>query len=120
MDAKNSGYPSIRIEGFNCNALDMASSAAAIAGITVLAGIYVSVGALLSLLLAVLYMPSFFREQLLLALHRSSAFQFSHVHLANSLFFISNDVQAFHAAYKKYGAGRFVGLTVGNEVSRLS
>lgn len=81
MDAKNSGYPSIRIEGFNCNALDMASSAAAIAGITVLAGIYVS-GT-----------------------------------IASSTTSIDNDVQAFHAAYKKYGAGRFVGLTVGNEVN---
>ena len=31
----------------------------------------------------------------------------------------SNDVQTFRAAYAKYGAGRYVGLTVGNEVCCL-
>jgi hypothetical protein len=43
-DARNTGFGSIRITGFDCNALDMASSAAAAAGIKVLAGIYVAVG----------------------------------------------------------------------------
>lgn len=44
--AKNNGYKSIRITGFDCNALDLASSAAAGQGLTVLAGIYVSVSPL--------------------------------------------------------------------------
>ncbi|KAM6489163.1 glycoside hydrolase family 17 protein [Amanita muscaria] len=30
---------------------------------------------------------------------------------------INNDVQAFRKAYAKYGAGRYIGLTVGNEVN---
>jgi hypothetical protein len=30
---------------------------------------------------------------------------------------LSNDVQTFRAAYAKYGAGRYVGLTVGNEAN---
>ncbi|KAF8896658.1 hypothetical protein BD779DRAFT_1497114 [Infundibulicybe gibba] len=41
--AKASGFTSIRVTGFDCNALDLASSAAAAAGMTVLAGIFVSV-----------------------------------------------------------------------------
>ncbi|TEB25691.1 glycoside hydrolase [Coprinellus micaceus] len=40
--AKSNGFSSIRILGFDCNALDFASSAAAGAGISVLAGIYFS------------------------------------------------------------------------------
>lgn len=43
FDAKNAGFASIRILGFDCGALDMASSAASAAGIKVLAGIYISV-----------------------------------------------------------------------------
>jgi len=42
-DAKSQGFGAIRIVGFDCNALDLASSAAAAAGIQVMAGIYVSV-----------------------------------------------------------------------------
>lgn len=80
-DAKNSGFNSIRITGFDCNALDLASSAAAAAGIQVLAGIYVT-GT-----------------------------------IASSITQINNDVQTFRAAYARYGAGRFVGLTIGNEVN---
>ncbi|KAF8071608.1 glycoside hydrolase superfamily [Lyophyllum atratum] len=41
-DAKNTGFKSIRITGFDCNALDLASSAAAAAGIQVMAGIYIT------------------------------------------------------------------------------
>ena len=42
-DAKQQGFGAIRIEGFDCDALDRASSAAASVGIKVLAGIYASV-----------------------------------------------------------------------------
>ncbi|KAF5327715.1 hypothetical protein D9619_004676 [Psilocybe cf. subviscida] len=80
-DAKSQGFGAIRIIGFDCNALDMASSAAAAAGIKVMAGIYVQ-GT-----------------------------------IAQGLTGINNDVQTFRAAYAKYGGGRFVGLTVGNEVN---
>jgi len=80
-DAQGQGFESIRIIGFDCNALDMASSAASAVGIQVLAGIYVA-GT-----------------------------------IADGLVGINNDVQTFRAAYAKYGAGRFVGLTVGNEVN---
>ncbi|KAG6826196.1 hypothetical protein H0H92_000758 [Tricholoma furcatifolium] len=41
-DAKNNGFESIHIEGFDCNALNLASAAAAAAGLQVLAGIYAS------------------------------------------------------------------------------
>ncbi|KDQ08099.1 glycoside hydrolase family 17 protein [Botryobasidium botryosum FD-172 SS1] len=80
-DARNTGFTSIRIEGFDCNALDMASSAAAAAGLQVMAGIYVN------------------------------------GNIAQGMVGINNDVQTFVAAYKKYGAGRYIGLTVGNEVN---
>ncbi|KAF8886060.1 glycoside hydrolase superfamily [Gymnopilus junonius] len=40
-DVKEQGFTAIRIEGFDCKALDMASSAAAAAGLQVLAGIWV-------------------------------------------------------------------------------
>ncbi|KAH9481813.1 Cell surface mannoprotein MP65 [Psilocybe cubensis] len=73
-DAKSQGFKIIRIIGFDCNALDLASSAAASAGLQIMAGIYAQ-----------------------------SVNEF-------------NDVQTFRAAYTKYGAGRYVGLTVGNEV----
>jgi exo-beta-1,3-glucanase (GH17 family) len=43
VDAQAVGMKSIRIVGFDCNALDLASSAAAQAGIQVLAGIYIPV-----------------------------------------------------------------------------
>ncbi|KAG5726751.1 putative family 17 glucosidase SCW11 [Termitomyces sp. T112] len=81
-NAKNSGFKSIRITGFDCNALDLASSAAAAVGIQVLAGIYASGGT-----------------------------------IAASLTQINNDVQTFRTAYAKYGSGRYVGLTIGNEVN---
>lgn len=42
-DAKSSGFKSIRLTGFDCNALDLASSAAAPLGLTILAGIFYSV-----------------------------------------------------------------------------
>ncbi|KAJ6525579.1 glycoside hydrolase superfamily [Mycena vulgaris] len=79
-DAKSLGMVSIRILGFDCNALDLASAACAQAGISLLAGIYIdgSVGGAITQ--------------------------------------INNDVQTFRAAVAKYGAGRYVGLTVGNEV----
>jgi len=80
-DAKNAGFHAIRVTGFDCNALDLASSAAASTGLQVLAGIFVS-GT-----------------------------------IASGLTQINNDVQTFRAAYAKYGAGRYVGLTVGNEVN---
>ncbi|KAG6816638.1 hypothetical protein H0H87_004384 [Tephrocybe sp. NHM501043] len=81
-DAKKSGYKSLRITGFDCDALSLASSAAAANGLMVLAGIYASgdtIGA--------------------------------------SIQQIDNDVQAFRDAYAKYGADRYVGLTIGNEVN---
>jgi putative flippase GtrA len=31
--------------------------------------------------------------------------------------FVSNDVQTFRDAFKKFGAKRYAGLTIGNEVS---
>ncbi|KDQ08100.1 glycoside hydrolase family 17 protein [Botryobasidium botryosum FD-172 SS1] len=80
-DAKNAGFSSIRIEGFDCNALDLASSAAASVGLQVMAGIYVN------------------------------------GNIAQGTAGINNDVQTFITAYKKYGAGRYIGLTVGNEVN---
>ncbi|KAJ7152364.1 glycoside hydrolase superfamily [Mycena filopes] len=79
-DAKGLGMVAIRIVGFDCNALDLASQAAANAGISILAGIYVS-GT-----------------------------------IAAGTTGINNDVQTFRAAVAKYGAGRYIGLTVGNEV----
>ncbi|KIJ53209.1 glycoside hydrolase family 17 protein [Sphaerobolus stellatus SS14] len=81
-DAKNSGFKVIRIEGFDCNALDLASSAAASNNLQILAGIYANSGT-----------------------------------IAASLTQINNDVQTFRAAYAKYGAGRYIGLTIGNEVN---
>jgi exo-beta-1,3-glucanase (GH17 family) len=42
-DARGLGMRSIRILGFDCNALELASSAAAQAGIQLMAGIYISV-----------------------------------------------------------------------------
>lgn len=42
-DAKEQGFSAVRIEGFDCDALERASSAAADAGLQVLAGIWVSV-----------------------------------------------------------------------------
>ncbi|PPQ66954.1 hypothetical protein CVT26_009985 [Gymnopilus dilepis] len=80
-DAKGQGFTAIRLEGFDCNALDLASSAVASAGLKILAGIYVD-GT-----------------------------------IANSLVSINNDVQTFRAAYAKYGAERYLGLTIGNEVA---
>ncbi|KAJ7019483.1 glycoside hydrolase superfamily [Mycena alexandri] len=79
-DAKGLGMVAIRIVGFDCNALDLASSAAAQAGISVLAGLYIS-GT-----------------------------------VAQGINGINTDVQNFRAAVAKYGAARYVGLTVGNEV----
>ncbi|KAF8323506.1 glycoside hydrolase superfamily [Cantharellus anzutake] len=80
-DARNNGFAAVRIEGFDCDALDMVSSAAAAVGIEVLVGIYVS-GT-----------------------------------IADGMIGINNDVQTFLAAYRKYGAGLYVGLTIGNEVN---
>ena len=42
-DAKSSGFGSIRLTGFDCDALDLASSAAAMHGLDILAGIFYSV-----------------------------------------------------------------------------
>ncbi|KAF8992215.1 glycoside hydrolase superfamily [Cyathus striatus] len=81
QDAKNQGFGSIRILGFDCNSLDMASSAAAAVGIQVMAGIYIADT------------------------------------VSQDMTQINNDVQTFRAAYAKYGAGRYVGLTIGNEVN---
>lgn len=78
--AKTNGFRSIRIIGFDCNALEWASSAAKAAGLTILAGIY--------------YTGS----------------------VASSRPSINNDVKTFLAAWNKYGAERYVGLTVGNEI----
>ncbi|KAF8073938.1 glycoside hydrolase superfamily [Lyophyllum atratum] len=80
-NAKNAGFKSIRITGFDCNALNLASSAAAAAGIQVMAGIYIT-GT-----------------------------------VASSMTQINNDVQTFRTAYAKYGAGRYAGLTIGNEAA---
>lgn len=49
-DARNNGFGVIRLEGLDCNALDMASLAASANGVKVLAGIYATVSiSLLSL-----------------------------------------------------------------------
>ncbi|TFK36325.1 glycoside hydrolase superfamily [Crucibulum laeve] len=80
-DAKDNGFKSIRVVGFDCDALNRASLAATANGLTILAGIYYS-GSVAS---------------------NSAA--------------ISNDMHIFHTAYSKYGASRYVGLTVGNEAS---
>ncbi|KXN80975.1 putative family 17 glucosidase SCW4 [Leucoagaricus sp. SymC.cos] len=82
--AGNSGFKSIRILGFDCNALLMASSAAASAGLTVLAGIY-----------------------------------FDGPVAANNGA-IDDQVNQFRSAVGQFGAGRYVGLTIGNEVSSNS
>ncbi|KAF9566944.1 glycoside hydrolase [Agrocybe pediades] len=79
--AKDSGFKAIRILGFDCNALDLASDAAARNGLQVLAGIYISGS------------------------------------VASAMTQINNEVQLFRQAYQKYGAGRYVGLTIGNEVN---
>ncbi|PPQ83506.1 hypothetical protein CVT25_006996 [Psilocybe cyanescens] len=81
-DAKAQGFKSLRILGFDCNALDMASTAAAAAGLQIMAGIFAQSGT-----------------------------------IASSMSQINNDVQTFRAAYNKYGAGRYIGLTIGNEVA---
>ncbi|KIJ31874.1 glycoside hydrolase family 17 protein [Sphaerobolus stellatus SS14] len=81
-DSKAAGFKTIRIEGFECNALEMVSTAAAANNLQVLAGIYASKGT-----------------------------------IDASLPQINNDVQTFRAAYKKFGAKRYVGLTIGNEVN---
>uniref|UniRef100_A0A8H7XN08 glucan endo-1,3-beta-D-glucosidase n=1 Tax=Psilocybe cubensis TaxID=181762 RepID=A0A8H7XN08_PSICU len=81
-DAKAQGFKALRILGFDCNALDMASSAAAAAGLQIMAGIFAQSQ------FAELCVDSF-----------------------------SNDVQTFRNAYNKYGAGRYIGLTIGNEVA---
>ncbi|KAF8179906.1 glycoside hydrolase superfamily [Pholiota molesta] len=80
-DAQSQGFGAIRIIGFDCNALDLASSAAASFGLQVMAGIYVETT------------------------------------IAAGLTGINNDVQTFRAAYSTYGAGRYIGLTIGNEVN---
>ncbi|PPQ63248.1 hypothetical protein CVT24_005708 [Panaeolus cyanescens] len=84
-DLKNNGFKSLRILGFDCNALDLASSSAAAAGLTVLAGIYYDL--------------------------------ISQGPVANNHARIDADVQTFISAVRKYGAGRYIGLTVGNEVA---
>jgi len=80
-NAKASGFGSIRILGFDCDALNRASTAAAAQGMTVLAGIWVD-GT-----------------------------------MASSAGSIANDLAAFVTAHSRFGAGRFRGLTVGNEVN---
>ncbi|TEB36831.1 glycoside hydrolase [Coprinellus micaceus] len=99
--ARSNGFSSLRILGFDCNALDLASSAAASAGITVLAGIYFS-----NLSWAVTDPP---RSE-----SRVSDIQGT---VAANLVQINNEVQVFRAAVGKYGAGRYKGLTIGNEVA---
>ncbi|KAF5379714.1 hypothetical protein D9615_005715 [Tricholomella constricta] len=80
-NAKNAGFKSIRVTGFDCDALERSSAAAAAAGIQVMAGIYVAGS------------------------------------IASAITQINNEVQLFRTAYAKYGAGRYVGLTIGNEVN---
>ncbi|KAH9474152.1 Cell surface mannoprotein MP65 [Psilocybe cubensis] len=87
-DAKSQGFKIIRIIGFDCSALELASSAAATAGLQIMAGIFAQFGTIAA---------------------SSSQIEYE-------LIFICNDVQRFRAAYTKYGAGRYVGLTIGNEV----
>ncbi|KAF9048857.1 glycoside hydrolase superfamily, partial [Panaeolus papilionaceus] len=80
-DLKNNGFKSLRLVGFDCNALELASNAAASAGLTILAGIYYE-GA-----------------------------------VANNHDRINTDVQTFINAARRFGTGRYLGLTVGNEVA---
>ncbi|KAG6885885.1 hypothetical protein C0993_008404 [Termitomyces sp. T159_Od127] len=80
---KKSGFKSLRIIGFDCDALNRASTAAAHAGLTILAGIYIP-GSV-------------------------------HAHMTTT----DNDLRAFRDAYHRFGPGRFVGLTIGNEVIDL-
>ncbi|KAJ7283205.1 glycoside hydrolase superfamily [Mycena rebaudengoi] len=79
-DARWTGMGSIRILGFDCNALEAASAACAQAGIQLLAGIYI---------------PG---------------------RVADAIPQINREVQLFRTAVEKYGAGRYAGLTIGNEV----
>ena len=46
-DAQSYGFKSIRLTGFDCGALDLASFSAASHGLTILAGLYYSVTSLL-------------------------------------------------------------------------
>ncbi|KAH9486472.1 Cell surface mannoprotein MP65 [Psilocybe cubensis] len=78
---KANGFKSLRIVGFDCNALPRASKAAEKYGLTVLAGIYI------------------------------------HKTVAEAKKQIDDEVQIFMANYWKYGASRYVGLTIGNEVN---
>ncbi|PFH47255.1 glycoside hydrolase family 17 protein [Amanita thiersii Skay4041] len=80
-DAKKNGFGAIRILGFDCNALDLASAAAKSAGLKVMAGIYID-GT-----------------------------------VASGSAQVDKDAGAFIDAYKKYGADRYLGLAVGNEVA---
>ncbi|KAF8200195.1 glycoside hydrolase superfamily [Pholiota molesta] len=80
-DAKSQGFNAIRLLAVDCNALDLASSAAQAQGIKIMAGIYIS-GT-----------------------------------VAAGSAQVAKDVQTFVTAYRKYGAARYVGLTVGNEVN---
>lgn len=44
QDAKNAGFPAIRITGFDCSAIELAASAASGVGVGLLAGVYITVG----------------------------------------------------------------------------
>ncbi|KAF9532695.1 glycoside hydrolase superfamily [Crepidotus variabilis] len=80
-DTRDQGFHSFRMYTFDCNALEMASSAAASQGVKLLAGIYVD-GTMAQ---------------------RSAK--------------VDQDTQSFINAVRKYGEGRYAGLTVGNEMN---
>ncbi|PPQ78052.1 hypothetical protein CVT25_015597 [Psilocybe cyanescens] len=79
--SKANGFKSLRIVGFDCDALSRASKAAATYNLTVLAGIYI------------------------------------HKTVTEAKKQIDDEVQIFMYNYWRYGASRYVGLTIGNEVN---
>ncbi|KAH6895041.1 glycoside hydrolase superfamily [Coprinopsis sp. MPI-PUGE-AT-0042] len=87
-----------RILAFDCDALDRAATAAASAGLTVLAGIWFQVKSPLANGLSCTYTPTLIQGS-----------------VANAAASIRNDVEAFRNAAGKFGPGRFRGLTIGNE-----
>ena len=72
--ARGAGFGSIRIEGFDCNALTLASSAAASAGLQVMAGIFFDVGKLVFLVYIITekFHAWLYRELLLLIMESLS------------------------------------------------
>lgn len=118
-DAKSSGFESIRLTGFDCDALDLASSAAVTHGLNILAGIFYSVTP---------FLQSSYLGRLMLVIgdrccqpviYLVNWKQYSIPWKWSLIDCNSDDVETFKSAYKKYGGSCYLGLTVGNEVNKF-